>query len=133
MLHHTYAVPESFRKRALIGPERYRDMYARSLADSDAFWGEHGQRIDWFQPYTRVKNSTFGPGGVAIEWFGDGTTNACHNCVDRHLAERGDKVAILWEGDDPKDDRRITYRDLHREVCRFANVLKARGVGRGDG
>ncbi len=132
MMHHTYAVPDAFKKRALIGPERYKDMYARSLADPDAFWGEHGQRIDWFEPYTRVKNTSFGPGAVAVEWFGDGVTNACHNCVDRHLAERGEKAAIIWEGDDPKDVRRITYRDLHREVCRFANVLKALGVGRGD-
>ncbi len=125
-------VPETFRKKALIGAHRYEEMYARSLRDPEGFWGEQGQRIDWVKPYSRVKNTSFAPGAVSIEWFGDGTTNVSTNCVDRHLAERGDKVAILWEGDDPKDSRRITYRELHAEVCRFANVLKAQGVGKGD-
>ena len=129
---HIHDVPETFKKRALIGAHRYEEMYARSLRDPDGFWGEQGQRIDWFKPYSRVKTTSFAPGAVSIEWFGDGTTNAATNCIDRHLAERGDKVAILWEGDDPKDSRRITYRELHLEVCRFANVLKARGVGKGD-
>ena len=129
---HIHDVPETFKKRALIGAHRYEEMYARSLRDPEGFWGEQGQRIDWVRPYSRVKNTSFAPGAVSIEWFGDGTTNASTNCIDRHLAEKGDKVAILWEGDDPKDSRRITYRELHAEVCRFANVLKARGVGKGD-
>ncbi len=129
---HIHDVPETFKKRALIGAHRYEEMYARSLRDPDAFWGEQGQIIDWVKPYSRVKTTSFAPGAVSIEWFGDGTTNVSTNCIDRHLAEKGDKVAILWEGDDPADSRRITYRELHVEVCRFANVLKAQGVGRGD-
>ncbi|MGI3901348.1 MAG: acetate--CoA ligase [Janthinobacterium lividum] len=129
---HVHDVPETFKKRALVGAHRYEEMYARSLRDPDAFWGEQGQIIDWVKPYSRVKNTSFAPGAVSIEWFGDGTTNVSTNCIDRHLAEKGDKVAILWEGDDPKDSRRVTYRELHVEVCRFANVLKAKGVGKGD-
>ena len=132
MSQHVHDVPESFRKRALIGAHRYDEMYARSMRDPEGFWGEHGMRIDWIKPFSRVKNTSFAPGAVSIEWFGDGTTNVSANCIDRHLADRGDKVAILWEGDDPKDARAITYRELHGEVCRFANVLKARGVRRGD-
>ena len=132
MLQHVHDVPDSFRNDALIGAHRYEEMYARSLRDPVAFWGEHGGRIDWFKPFSRVKNTSYAPGAVSIEWYGDGTTNVAMNCIDRHLAERGDKVAILWEGDDPKDSRKITYRELHAEVCRFANVLKAHGVGKGD-
>ena len=129
---HIHDVPETFKKRALIGSHRYEEMYARSLKDPTGFWGEHGMRIDWIKPFTRVKDTSFAPGAVSINWFRDGTTNVAMNCIDRHLAERGDKVAILWEGDDPGESRRITYRELHAEVCRFANVLKALGVGKGD-
>ena len=132
MSQHVHDVPESFKKKALVGAHRYDEMYARSMKDPEAFWGEHGMRIDWIKPYTRVKNTSFAPGAVAIEWFGDGTTNVSMNCIDRHLADKGDKVAIIWEGDDPKDSRSITYRELHAEVCRFANVLKREGVRTGD-
>ncbi len=132
MSQHVHDVPESFKKKALVGAHRYDEMYARSMKDPEAFWGEHGMRIDWIKPYTRVKNTSFAPGAVAIEWFGDGTTNVAMNCIDRHLADKGDKVAIIWEGDDPKDSRSITYRELHAEVCRFANVLKREGVRTGD-
>ena len=132
MHQHIYDVPDAFKERSLIGPARYEEMYAQSVKDPDAFWGEHGRRIDWIRPYSRVKNTSFAPGEVSIEWFGDGTTNVALNCVDRHLATRGDKVAIIWEGDDPGESRRITYRELHQEVCRFANVLKANGVRKGD-
>ena len=134
MSHHAqkHEVPESFRKNALIGAHRYDEMYARSMRDPDGFWGEHGMRIDWIKPYSRVKNTSFAPGNVSIEWFGDGTTNVAMNCIDRHLATRGDKVAIIWEGDDPKESRSITYRELHEAVCRFANVIKAQGIGKGD-
>ena len=132
MSQHVHDVPESFRKRALIGAHRYDEMYARSMRDPEGFWGEHGMRIDWIKPFSRVKNTSFAPGAVSLEWFGDGTTNVSANCIDRHLADRGDKVAILWEGDDPKDARAITYRELHGEVCRFANVLKARCLILGD-
>ena len=127
-----YKVPENWLARAYVDDAGYRDMYARSVRDPEGFWGEHGKRIDWIKPYTRVKRTSFAPGNVSIEWFGDGTTNVSLNCIDRHLAKRGDQVAIIWEGDDPKESKSITYRQLHDEVCRFANVLKAHGVKKGD-
>ncbi len=132
MSQHVHDVPESFKKTALIGAHRYEEMYGRSIKDPNGFWGEHGMRIDWFKPYGRVKNTSFAAGAVDIEWFGDGTTNVSMNCIDRHLADKGDKVAILWEGDDPSESRSITYRELHAAVCRFANVLKGQGVAKGD-
>ena len=103
-----------------------------SIEDPDGFWGEHGKRIDWIKPFTKVKNTSLRSDNVSIKWFEDGTLNVAHNCIDRHLAKRGDQIAIIWEGDDPKDDKKITYRELHDEVCRFANVLKAHGVKKGD-
>ena len=127
-----YKVPENWLARAYVDDAGYRDMYARSVRDPEGFWGEHGKRIDWIKPYTRVKRTSFAPGNVSIEWFGDGTTNVSLNCIDRHLAKRADQVAIIWEGDDPKESKSITYRQLHDEVCRFANVLKAHGVKKGD-
>ncbi len=99
--------------------------------DPGKFWGEHGKRIDWIKPYTKVKNASYAP-NVSVKWYEDGVLNVAHNCVDRHLAKRGDQVAIIWEGDDPKDDKKVTYKELHAEVCRFANVLKERGVKKGD-
>ncbi len=132
MSDHIYDVPESFGKSALIGTRRYTEMYARSLKDPIGFWGEHGMRIDWLKPYSQVKATSFAPGQVSIEWFGDGTTNVAMNCIDRHLSTRGDKVAILWEGDDPSEQRAITYRELYTEVGRFANVIKTLGIGKGD-
>jgi acetyl-CoA synthetase len=107
-------------------------MYKRSITDPDGFWGEMGKRIDWIKPYTKVKNTSFDPHNVSIKWFEDGTLNICYNCVDRHLEKRGDQVAIIWEGDDPTVDEKITYRQLHERVCKFANVLKANGVKKGD-
>ena len=107
-------------------------LYERSVADPQGFWGEIGRRIDWIKPYTKVKNTSFGPGDVSIKWFEDGTLNVAANCIDRHLATRGDQVAIIWEGDDPTQDEQITYRQLHERVCKFANVLKAHGVKKGD-
>ena len=104
---------------------------ARSTIRTDSR-AEGAKRIDWFKPFTKVKNTSFDPHNVSIKWFEDGTLNVAHNCLDRHLATRGDQTAIIWEGDDPKHDRKITYRELHAEVCRFANVLKLRGVKKGD-
>ena len=127
-----YEVPAEVAKRALVDAEQYSKMYAASLKDPNAFWAEHGKRIDWMKPFTKVKNTSFGPGSVSIKWFEDGTTNVAHNCIDRHLDKRGDQVAIIFEGDDPKEDAKITYRQLHHEVCRFANVLKRHGVKKGD-
>ena len=132
MSEQIYDVPPEWSKRAFIDEAKYEAMYERSVKDPNGFWGEQAKRIDWFKPFTKVKNTSFDPHRVSIKWFEDGVTNVAHNCIDRHLAKRGDQVAIIWEGDDPKDDRKITYRELHDEVCRFANVLKARGVKKGD-
>ena len=111
----------------------YEKMYAESIADPAAFWGEHGKRIDWIKPYTEVKNTRFDFGDVDIKWYQDGTLNVAANCIDRHLAERGDQTAIIWEPDSPTDKAlHITYKDLHGHVCKFANVLKEMGVGKGD-
>ncbi len=126
-----HRVQESWRSDSQIDLETYRAWYARSVSDPDGFWGEQGRRLDWFKPYTKVKNASF-DGDVSIKWFEDGELNVSHNCIDRHLDTRGDQVAIIWEGDDPADDRRITYRELHEHVGRFANVLKKHGVRKGD-
>jgi len=114
-----------------ISEADYFRLYRRSLDDPDAFWGEHGKRIDWIKPYTKVRNTSF-EGNVRIAWYEDGTLNASYNCIDRHLPRRAEQTAILWEGDDPGEDRRVTYRQLHEAVCRLANVLKGRGVQKGD-
>ena len=127
-----YDVPAEWRQRAFIDDAKYREMYARSIEDPDGFWAEQARRLDWFRFPTKIKNTTFGPGTVSIKWYEDGVLNVAHNCLDRHLRTRGDQTAIIWEGDDPAVDRKITYRELHAAVCRFANVLKARGVKKGD-
>ena len=127
-----YDVPADWRKRAYADDARYQELYARSIKDPNGFWAEQAKRIDWIKPFSKVKNTSYDPHNVSIKWFEDGTLNACYNCVDRHLAKRGDQTAILWEGDDPKDDKKFTYKQLHAEVSRFANVLKARGVKKGD-
>ena len=127
-----YDVPSSWTKRAFIDDGKYQTMYAQSVKDPNAFWAEQGKRIHWFKPYTKIKNTSFDPHNVSIKWFEDGTTNVSYNCLDRHLEKRGNQVAIIWEGDDPAHDKKITYRELHAEVCRFANVLKANGVKKGD-
>jgi acetyl-CoA synthetase len=132
MSEQVYDVPAEWKGRAFIDDAKYRAMYERSIADPNGFWAEEAKRIDWFKPFTKVKNTSFDPHHVSIKWFEDGVTNAAHNCIDRHLSRRGDQVAIIWEGDDPATDRKITYRELHAEVSRFANVLKARGVKKGD-
>ena len=128
----TYPPPPEWQARAWVNPQTSREMYDASIADPELFWDEHGQRIDWFKPYTRVKNTSFAPGAVSIRWYEDGVTNAAYNCIDRHLETRADQVAIIWEGDDPSESKHITYQELHDEVCRFANVLRNRNVGKGD-
>jgi len=127
----THPVQKDARERALIDNETYLQWYARSVEDPEGFWGEHGKRIDWFTPYTRVKETSFS-GDVSIKWFEDGVTNVAHNCIDRHLEKRGDQVAIIWEGDSPDEQEKITYRELHEKVCRLANVMTAHGVRKGD-
>ena len=127
-----YPVKAHIGSDALLDKEGYEAMYQASVQNPDAFWGEQGKILDWMTPYTRVKNTSYDPGHVSIKWYEDGLLNVSANCLDRHLAERGDKVAIIWEGDNPAEDRKLTYRELHGEVCKFANVLKAQGVKRGD-
>jgi acetyl-CoA synthetase len=117
---------------ALIDADGYAAMYAGSIADPDAFWARHGKRIDWIEPYSQISDVSYDAGDLHINWFADGTLNAAANCLDRHLATRGDQTAIIWEGDDPADSRHITYAELHEEVCRFANVMKAEGAKKGD-
>ncbi len=127
-----HPVTPEWAKRAYVDNAAYHAMYRRSVEDTEAFWAEEARRLDWLTPFTRVKNTSFGPGEVSIRWFEDGSLNVAANCTDRHLATRGDQVAIIWEGDDPSVSRTITYRQLHEEVCRFANVLKGQGVAKGD-
>jgi acetyl-CoA synthetase len=128
----TFPVPSDFASSANLTPEKYRDMYAASIADPEAFWGEHGQRLDWSKPYTKVKQVSWDKSDLQVRWFSDGELNVAYNCIDRHLATRGDKVALIWEGDHPADDATVTYKQLHSAVCRFANVLKDMGVQKGD-
>ncbi|MBY8976496.1 acetate--CoA ligase [Rhodobacteraceae bacterium NNCM2] len=129
----TYAVPESIAKNAHVDAAGYAAMYEKSVSDPEGFWAEEGKRLDWIKPYTKVKNTTFAHPDVSIKWFEDGTLNVAANCIDRHLATRGDQTAIIWEADDPETpSRHITYRELHAEVCRMANVLKSHGIGKGD-
>ena len=127
-----YAVPPQWAERAYIDAQSYDEMYERSVTDPEGFWSDAGKRIDWIKPYTRAKNTSFAPTNVDIRWYEDGTLNVSANCIDRHLKERGDKVAIIWEGDDPSESKQITYRQLHERVQRFANVLKKHGVKKGD-
>ncbi|TDQ06278.1 acetyl-CoA synthetase-like protein, partial [Phyllobacterium brassicacearum] len=126
-----YPVLASAKKDALIDNETYLNWYKQSIKDPEKFWAKHGKRIDWFKPYTKVKNTSF-EGKVAIKWFEDGVTNVSYNCIDRHLKKRGDQVAIIWEGDNPYLDKKITYNELYEQVCRLANVLKKHGVKKGD-
>ncbi len=126
-----FPVPADWAKSAFADNAEYLAMYKRSVEDPDGFWGEHGKRIDWIKPYTKVKDTSF-EGDVQIRWFHDGTLNASANCLDRHLETRGNQTAIIWEGDDPNDSRIITYRELHAEVCRLANALKSLGIAKGD-
>ncbi|MGV3344620.1 acetate--CoA ligase [Enterobacteriaceae bacterium LUAb1] len=129
---HNYSVPEHIAQNTLINAKQYQTMYQLSVQNPDAFWREQGKIIDWIKPYTRVKNTSFSPGNVSIKWFEDGTLNLAANCLDRHLSERGDQPAIIWEGDDTSESKILSYRHLHYEVCRFANVLKNQGIKKGD-
>src|SRR5579872_7005110 len=126
-----FPILRSVAKRAWTDEAGYFRLYDESLADPDRFWGEQGKRLHWIKPYTKVKNASF-TGDVRIRWYEDGTLNAAYNCIDRHLAERADQTAILWEGDSPSEHRHVSYAELHENVCRLANVLKARGVKKGD-
>lgn len=127
-----YDVPAEWAKRAWVDQAKYKDMYARSIADPNAFWAEQAKRIDWMHAPTKIENVSFAPGNVSIKWFEDGVLNVAHNCIDRHLAKRANQTAIIWEGDDPSQSKHITYKELHDEVCRMANILRTRNVRKGD-
>ena len=128
----TYPVPADFAAKANLTPEKYREMYATSIADPEGFWGEQGKRLDWMTPYTVVKDVSWETGDLHVKWYSDGVLNVSANCIDRHLATRGDKAAFIWEGDDPADTYTVTYKQLHIAVSKFANVLKELGVKKGD-
>ena len=128
-----YPVMDSIAKDALIDNEKYQQMYQQSVVNPEGFWREQGeQRIDWIKPFTKVRNVSFDEHNVDIKWYKDGTLNASVNCIDRHLEERGDQTAIIWEGDEPDTDKTITYKELHEEVSKFANALRGQGVRKGD-
>jgi acetyl-CoA synthetase len=130
--HSLFPVPAEFATSALIDEKKYAEMYERSIKDPDGFWGEHGKRLDWIKPYSKVKSVNYNAPDVSISWFSDGTLNASYNCLDRHLAKRGDQTAIIWEGDDPSESRHVTYKQLHADVCKLSNALKAQGIKKGD-
>ena len=125
-------VTDEVKRTALIDNEKYLQEYERSINDPENFWAEHGQRIDWIKPYTHIKDVSYSEKDLHIKWFYDGTLNVSSNCLDRHLEKRGDQTAIIWEGDDPNEDKRISFKELHSEVCKFANALKELGVKKGD-
>jgi acetyl-CoA synthetase len=127
-----FPVVEEIAKTAWADDAKYKEMYEQSIKDPEGFWAEHGKRIDWIKPFTKVRDVSYDPHDVHIKWFYDGTLNASVNCLDRHLETRGDQTAIIWEGDDPKDDAKITYRDLYERVCRLGNAMRKRGVKKGD-
>jgi len=127
-----YPVPEVFANKANLTPDRYKEMYATSISDPESFWAEQGKRIDWMTPYTKAKNVSWEEGDFNIEWYADGVLNVTESCLDRHLETRGDKPAIIWEGDSPNESITLTYKELHLKVCRFANVMKSLGVKKGD-
>ena len=132
MAEHIYPPEDAFAASAHADKATYEAMYAASISDPVAFWGEQGKRVDWMTPYTKVKNTTFEHAGVSIKWYEDGELNVSANCIDRHLATRGNQTAIIWEGDNPEDSAHITYHQLHAEVCKLANVYKSLGVSKGD-
>ncbi|BAC45838.1 acetyl-CoA synthetase [Bradyrhizobium diazoefficiens USDA 110] len=127
-----YDVPAEWAKRAWVDQAKYKEMYARSISDPNGFWAEQAKRIDWMKAPTKIENVSFAPGNVSIKWFEDGVLNVAHNCIDRHLHKRANQTAIIWEGDDPSQSRHITYKELHDEVCRMANILRTRNVKKGD-
>ncbi|CAM4216778.1 acetate--CoA ligase [Pseudoalteromonas byunsanensis] len=127
-----YPVLEAFKNNALIDNDKYNTLYKQSIEDPQGFWAEHGQRLEWSKPYTKVKNCSFDKGHISIKWFEDGQLNASYNCIDRHLKTKADKVALIWEGDNPAQSEQITYQQLHDEVAKLANGMKKLGVSKGD-
>ncbi|MDP4983203.1 acetate--CoA ligase [Pseudoalteromonas tunicata] len=132
MSQSVYPVPESVKANALIDEAKYQELYQWSIDDPAAFWQEQGKRLDWITPFSKVKNTSFDTGHVDIRWYEDGQLNVSYNCIDRHLKDKADKVALIWEGDNPEHVAHITYQELHDEVCKLANGLKKLGVKKGD-
>jgi acetyl-CoA synthetase len=132
MSEKVYAVPAAFKKKAWVDDAAYKKMYAESVASPVKFWARQAKRLDWFKAPTKIKNTSYAYENVSIKWYEDGVLNVSYNCVDRHLKKRGNQTAIIWEGDNPYDDKKITYRELHEHVCRLANVMKKHGVKKGD-
>ena len=132
MADKVYSPTTAFAQNAHANKSTYENMYAASITDPDAFWAEQGQRLDWMTPFTKVKNTSFEHSNVSIKWYEDGELNVSANCIDRHLATRGDQTAIIWEGDNPDESTHITYNELHTQVCKLANVYKSLGVTKGD-
>ena len=132
MFRDKFPVPQEWADRAWLDNNAYKKMYESSITEQEEFWAEQGKRIDWIKPYTKVKDTSFNEDDLHVKWFYDGVLNPSANCLDRHLETRGDQVAIIWEGDDPNEDEKITYSDLYQRVCRFANGLKSLGVQKGD-
>ena len=132
MSEKVYPVPSKWKRQAYVDDAAYRAMYEESIKNPDKFWAKHAKRLDWMKFPKKIKNTSFAYPKVSIKWFEDGILNVCYNCIDRHLKKRGNQTALIWEGDDPYYDRRISYNELHERVCRFANVLKKHGVKKGD-
>ena len=128
-----YDVPADVTRRAWIDENKYQAMYERSVKDPDGFWAEQAKQfVTWSKPWSKVSDWSFDAKNLHIKWFEGGKLNVAYNCLDRHLEKRGNQTALIWEGDDPKDEKKITYSELHAEVCKLANVLKSRGVKKGD-
>ena len=127
-----FPVPDQLISKTHCNNSNYLEMYQKSIEDPESFWKDQGQRIDWYKPYTKVKEVNFTYPDVTIKWFFDGTLNACYNCVDRHLEQKGNQIAIIWEADDPNIDKNITYSELFENVCRFSNAMKDAGVKKGS-
>ena len=127
-----HPVSEEAKKRTKIDAQKYESLYSDSIQNPESFWAEQGKRLSWVKPYTKIKNVSFASADLHIKWYEDGVLNASENCLDRHLEKRADQTAIIYEGDDPSVSRNITYKELHEETCKFANVLKSQGVSKGD-
>ena len=132
MTDHVFPVPQEWAERAYVNAQKYEDMYRASLENPEDFWAEQGKRLDWFTPYTKIKDVSYHAADFRIRWFYDGVLNVAHNCLDRHLPAKKDQVAFIWEGDEPTNSKNLTYGELHEMVCRTANVMKANGVKKGD-
>ena len=125
-----FEIPQNFKGTTWADDEKYQQMYRQSLENPEAFWAEQAERVDWFKKWDKVLDWNYHEAN--IRWFEGGQLNVSYNCLDRHLEKKGDQIALIWEGDDPEEDRSFTYRELHEQVCRFANVLKQQGIEKGD-